>query len=509
LNYTSYPPNNHYTNSDIFQTITPIIRGLWFNWIVLKRINSFFELECKNLDVEPILVGVSGGPDSICLLDLLIRSKKSVIIAYFNHQLRPEADQETNYIGGLANKVGVPFVNGSRDVKTYSIEHKLSIEEAARILRYEFLFTQARKMGAPVIAVAHHADDQVETVLMHFLRGAGLSGLKGMLPITRLPQFDTEVHLIRPLLRTWRSEIEQYCRENGLQPLQDQSNLDQTFFRNRLRHSLIPELETYNPGFKKVLLRSVENLAGDLALVNDVIDKAWETCDVKIGKNYVSIDLNGLQRGSAGVQRNIIRLAASKLKPEIRDISFETLERAIRYTIEEKNNSVKVDFSDGLYLYKELGRLFIADRYAKLPMIGWPQITVGSDLRMGETLQLNGDWFLIIEGGGTPEIEKIRKNNDSYQAWLDADLVRGLLHVRGRKNGDRYQPLGKMEGTIKISDLFINQKIPSRARMNWPLVCLDNEIVWIPGFRPAHRYRVTEKTTKSLHLRVVKPGENE
>lgn len=493
---------------DFISKPPPELRGLWFNWIVLKRINSFFELECKNLAVEPILVGVSGGPDSLCLLDLLIQSRRSVIVAYFNHQLRPEANHEADYIRGLAKKMRVPFVSGSRDVKTYSIGHKLSLEEAARILRYKFLFKQARKLGAPVIAVAHHADDQVETVLMHFLRGAGLSGLKGMLPVTRLPQFDEEIQLIRPLLRTWRSEIEQYCRENGLQPVQDESNLDPAFFRNRLRHNLIPLLETYNPGFKKVLLRSAENLAGDLILVNDVIDKAWSTCDVKIGKDYGSIDLEGLLESSVGVQRYIIRLVAIKVKPDIRDISFETVERTIGYAMEGKNIRVKVDFSDGLYVSKESGRLIIADRFVKLPVLGWPQVIIESDLQIGIPLHLNGHWRLVIVEG-TPEIEKIKKNDDSYQAWLDADQVIGNLHVRGRKNGDRFQPMGMTDGSIKISDLFINKKIPSRVRINWPLVCFENEIVWIPGFMPAHRCRVTQKTTKSLHLKVIKPGDDE
>ena len=132
-------------------------------------------------------------------------------------------------------------------------EQKLSLEEAARILRYRFLFAQARSEGAEVVAVGHTADDQVETVLMHFLRGAGLPGLKGMAGRTILPEFDPKIPLVRPILHLWRSETEAYCQEHGLQPVYDPSNRDETYFRNRLRHSLIPELEKYNPRFKNTL----------------------------------------------------------------------------------------------------------------------------------------------------------------------------------------------------------------------------------------------------------------
>ncbi|MFH2040471.1 MAG: tRNA lysidine(34) synthetase TilS, partial [Chloroflexota bacterium] len=214
----------------------------------MDRLEFFLEHECKGLNLDPILVGVSGGPDSLCLLDVLVKAKRPVIVAHFNHLLRPESDQEAEHVKHMAQHYGLPFVTGSQDVKAFASKNGFSLEEAARKLRYRFLFAQAHKLGAMVIAVAHQADDQVETVLMHFLRGAGLNGLKGMIPVTLLPEFDPEIRLIRPLLRTWRKDIEAYCETHKLDTVEDLTNLDQTYFRNRLRHSLIPTMETYNPG---------------------------------------------------------------------------------------------------------------------------------------------------------------------------------------------------------------------------------------------------------------------
>ena len=443
----------------------------------------------------------------MCLLDLLVRSKKSVIVAHFDHQLRPDSEKEATYICELASKLELPFICGSKDVKAFADEHKLSIEEAARKLRYEFLFSQARRMGAHTVAVAHHADDQVETVLMHFLRGAGLSGLKGMKAVTQLPEFDEDIRLIRPLLRTWRREIEKYCRENELKPIQDESNLDQTYFRNRLRHRLIPDLETYNPGFKMSLLRTAENLAGDFDLVNEVIDKAWEKSGVQIAEGYVSFKLETLREMSIGVQRHLLRRVANLLKPGIRDVNFEAVERIIRFIKEEKAGNYRVDYTDGLFVFVEVGNIFIADRPAELPLKEWPQILVESELRVGIPLQLEGDWSLLVEDVESPEIDIIRLYNDPFQAWLDVECVRGDLKVRGQKSGDRFQSMGMVNGSMKITDLFINEKIPRRARKNWPLVCINNEIVWIPGYRPAEGYRLTSSTRRSLHFRLRKTGE--
>jgi tRNA(Ile)-lysidine synthase len=468
---------------------------------MLENLELFFEQECSSLDLDPILVGVSGGSDSLCLLDLLARTGRNVLVAHFNHQLRPESDREMEQVRELAQNYGLPFVSASQDVKRFATDYHFSLEEAARKLRYRFLFKQAREAGAQVIAVAHHADDQIETVLMHFLRGAGLSGLKGMAAVTILPEFDANIRLVRPLLRTWRIEIEAYCREHNLEPLEDQSNADTTYFRNRLRHQLIPELEGYNPGFKQVLLRSAESLGGDFQLLHEVLEDFWTRTVVETGPGYLVFDLRNLQGASPAMLRNIFRRAVVHLNSDLRDVNFEAVERLVRFVRQVPSPGRQVDFTDGNHVFTEAGKFFISRRSAEIPSPQWPSIQQQIHVNIGHPLKLDVNWQLIIQEEPVPaNLETIFSNEDPFQAWMDADRVQGTLQVRSRKDGDRFQPLGMPKGSLKLSDFFINEKLPSRGRTNWPLVCLGDEIIWIPGYRSAHPYRVTGSTRRLLHF---------
>ena len=207
-----------------------------------------------------MVIGCSGGPDSLCLLHLLLelaaKLDLTLTVAHLNHQLRPEqALEDERFVRSISKRWELPLFVETQDIAKIAKARKQSIEEAARQTRYNFLGRVATTVGAQKIAVGHHADDQTETILMHLLRGTGLDGLRGMLPRTRLPLFSLkdldisarDVRLIRPLLEISRAEIEAYCHEHQLSPRQDSSNQDTTFFRNRLRHELIPILESYNP----------------------------------------------------------------------------------------------------------------------------------------------------------------------------------------------------------------------------------------------------------------------
>jgi tRNA(Ile)-lysidine synthase len=445
---------------------------------------------------KPILVGVSGGPDSLCLLDILHTAGYRVIVAHFNHQLRPEAELEAAAVSALAQDLGLAFVTASADVRSYAGEHGLSLEEAARLLRYRFLFAEAHGQAAQAVAVGHTADDQVETVLMHFLRGAGLSGLKGMEVRTLLPVFDADIPLVRPLLSLWRTDTESYCREHDLRPHYDASNTDQHYFRNRLRHSLIPELENYNPRFKESLLRTALVLQGDHLILQEVLDGAWRDLVVGKGDGWVAFDGTGLAGLTGSLRRNLIRRAAESLRPADRDFGFDALERAAAFV--EAPASGQIDFVNGLYLFAEAGKIYLAAYEADLPSADWPQITNPFPLT-GFEFKLGGRWTLsVTEDPLKPAATSLI--TDNWSAWLDADRVGDGLNVRLPGPGDRFQPLGMDTGSIKLSDLFVNVKLPRRVRKNWPLVFAGEQIAWVPGFRLAHPFRVTENTRRVLHL---------
>ncbi len=335
-------------------------------------LEAILQEQCKLDPGRPVLAGVSGGPDSLCLLGILREAGYRVIVAHFNHQLRPEAELEAASVSELAKRLGLPFVSDSTDVRRYAQEQSLSLEEAARILRYRFLFKAAREQAAQAVAVGHTADDQVETVLMHFLRGAGLSGLRGMEYRTILPVFDARIPLVRPLLSLWRVDTEAYCHENSLQPHFDVSNTDTVYFRNRLRHALIPELEKYNPRFKESLVRSAHSLQDDHSILQEILDGAWRDVFIEKGEAWVAFDRPKLIRLSRGLRRNLIRRAAESLRPDSRDFGFEALERAAAFT--EAPAGKQIDFINGLYLFAEKEKIYLAAYEADLPVAHWPQV---------------------------------------------------------------------------------------------------------------------------------------
>ena len=279
---------------------------------------------------------------------LLVRSKRDVIAAHFDHQLRDESSSEAEFVAAIAAKYGIPFITGSGDVKGFAKENGYSLEEAARKARYTFLFSTAREMGARSIAVAHNADDQVETVVMHFTRGAGLSGLKGMTPSIILPEFDLQIPLIRPILHVWRSEILQYCSEHALEYVEDATNLDQTYFRNYLRHHLIPELESKNPGIKKTIQKSSTSLSGDLELIRELVDQFWSQVFIRAGHGFIAFDLSLMRSASVPLLRNILRRAVQQLNPAIRDLDFDAVERGVSFISSNYSVSATIDLIEGV-----------------------------------------------------------------------------------------------------------------------------------------------------------------
>jgi tRNA(Ile)-lysidine synthase len=460
-----------------------------------------------------VVIGVSGGPDSLCLLDLARQiSGLKIIVAHFNHQLRPEADQEAEFVKRVAEQMQLPYVSEAADVGSYAEEQKLSLEEAARNLRYRFLFKRARSEGAGAVAVGHTADDQVETVLMHFLRGAGLAGLKGMARRTLLPEFDPEIPLVRPILHLWRKETEAYCHEHELQPVYDPSNSDETYFRNRLRHSLIPELEKYNPRFKQTLLRTAEAMAGDYEALTEAVDSTWLKVVVREEPDHIMFLASALEMLPSGLKRNIIRRAMENLRPGMRNLDFETLERAATFVVPNTQslppNMVprQVELSGGLTLYREGEAIYLAALEADLPSAQWPLIDKIHELAVNGQVRLNINFILsAMELEAEADWTEAYENGDPFTAWVDADRSGNLFTVRARRAGDIFSPLGMNRQTVKMREFYINVKIPRRARAGWPLVCAGDEIVWVPGYRMAHPFRINEKTKRVVKL-MLKAG---
>lgn len=478
---------------------------------MLTHFGKFFRIDFRLNKYKPLLVGVSGGPDSLCLLDLLIKCDFEVVIAHLNHKLRSDAetDAEARWVGGLAASLGVKFVSEDCDVQAMADAKGYSLEQAAREGRYRFLFEQAEIFGAQAVVVGHNADDQIETILMHFLRGAGLDGLLGMQQISVPNPWSAEIPLLRPLLTSWRSQILDYCDTHHLTPLMDSSNTDTKFFRNRLRHKLVPLLEEYVPGIRPRLQQMSEILTDDRAVLDEITTGAWATTLREQGNGFVTFDVLKLANQPLAIQRRLIRRAMAAIRPNIRDLDFAAVERALSI-LQSQPGLQQQDVCLGVRAFIEEGIFYLAASEADLPSQQWPQMPVDENslaMTLPAKQALAEGWFL------TAEIIKVEanfreqalKNRDPYRAWIDVGEQVPHLNIRSRQPGDRLAPFGMGGTSKKLSNFMIDQKIPKRARAKWPLVCVEDKIIWVVGQRQAHGTGVREDTQQVLFLELIAP----
>ncbi len=476
---------------------------------MIKKLQAVLESQCDLKINKPVLVGVSGGADSLCLMDVLAQAGYRLTVAHLNHGLRPEAGAEAERVRNYARKIGVEFISGKVDVHALKrIEH-LSLEEAARVVRYRYLFSKAIEIGAQAVAVGHTADDQVETIFMHLLRGAGLAGLRGMQYRTIPTAWSNEIPLVRPLLGVWRAEILEFILSRGYEPVFDASNLDITYFRNRLRHELIPMLESYNPMLRRNLWQMGEILREDYRYIQGQVQAAWNACNLESGEDFLVFARPRILEQPEAIQRYLIKMAIEGLRPGIRDLDYLTLERA-RNFISTPTRSRKVEITQGLVLTQSRERLILSDAGFDPSASKYPNTLPGKTLELqipGE-VHLAGGWVICSTLLHTsPDlVAVIQANTDPFQAWLDADARISELTVRSRLPGDRIKPLGMKGHSLKLSDFMVNIKLPQAARPGYPLICghcdIDgsNEILWVPGFRQSDDCRVSSETQRIIWL---------
>lgn len=283
---------------------------------------------------EILIVGVSGGPDSVCLLHLLVvlrqRLDIKLHVAHLNHLLRgADSEEDALYVSQLAEQLDVGATFGQRDVESYRSKHRMSLEEAARYVRYQFFADVANSLGADRIVLGHTANDQMETILMHIIRGTGVYGLQGMQPLTQLESVaDTKLVIVRPLLPVLREEIETYCQQYALEPRRDSSNLSSSHLRNRIRNELVPLLREYNPGIDKALLRTADTVSIDLSFLRYYVSLIWDSVVSKRGGELV-LSTEKIISLHPALQRYILREATGQLLGNLKDIELKHIEKMI------------------------------------------------------------------------------------------------------------------------------------------------------------------------------------
>jgi len=465
---------------------------------------------------QQLVVGVSGGPDSLALLHLLTRLRPEydlrLRVAHLNHGLRPSADEDSEFVTQIAKAWDVPCTVERADVAAIAKAEHLSIEEAGRLARYAF-FT---RLG-PVAAVAHNADDQAETVLMHLLRGSGLAGLRGMLPkrVMAVSPGESRLEIVRPLLGTSRADIEAYVAAHGLRPRIDPTNTDTTFFRNRLRRELLPFLETYNPNIRQILRRTAEVVAGEHELLRGLVEQTWNnTLAVEAKRQPTSVSPDAVRKSSQSeskavvfdlirwralplpLQRALLRQAINRLRPGLRDVDFTPVENAIAW-LQTAESGHTADLLGGLCV-KIVGSTLIVGPWSVSPPPqeargALPEVSLGIP---GATQFLDWQFTTEIVAASDP-------HPDRWTAFIPASFM--PLTVRIRRPGDRFKPLGLNGHTLKLSDFMINRKIPATERDQWPLVVSGATVLWVCGYRLAEQANQdnSEKLLKILLQRLV------
>ncbi len=473
---------------------------------------------------ERVVVGVSGGPDSLCLLHVLTRLQPeyglALHVAHLDHQLRgQESATDAEYVAGVAREWGLPCTVGQVDVRAAARANRMAVEEAARRARYAFLAQIAAVTDSRTIAVGHNADDQAETVLMHWLRGSGLGGLRGMLPRSRLGDYrlpeavgegamPKDLWLVRPLLETPREVILRYCESERLEPRFDRSNLDTTFFRNWLRQTVLPLLAQHNPEVRDVLCRSAQVLAEDYALLRELLEQAWPSLVVEESAGRISFDLVAWRDLPVSLQRSSLREAVHRLRRTLRDIGFVHIEDAVGVA-RQGSAGQKATLPQGLMLSVGYNRLTVADAEAGEALPDWPLLDpLAAPVPVaipGRTSLPGSGWALEADLVSRTSLPSgWEENSDPWVAYLDWPEASGPLWLRARRPGDRFRPMGLGEREVKLADWLTNRKVPRAARTSLPLLFGQNGIVWVCGQRLDERARVRRDSERVLVLHFVR-----
>jgi len=495
---------------------------------LLRQVRQTIDQHDLFVTGDRVVVGVSGGPDSLCLLHVLQRLRKevgySICVAHLNHGARGgDSRADARFVRSIAEHWNLPVTVEDQDVPALAREHGTSFEETARRVRYAFLARVALERGARKIAVGHNADDQSETVLMHFLRGSGPAGLRGMLPITPISDYRllapflrgvggeeqlAALSIVRPLIDVPRSAIEQYCAENGLRPRFDRSNLDVTYFRNRLRRELLPLLETYNPGIRQRLRHTAAVVAADYELLAGGRAEAWSRVVGLESGSAIEFDLPGWRQLPVSLQRSVLRQAVYQLRHTLRDVSFSHIEAARLVALRGRTGD-QATLPKGLMLTVDYDGITLASE-GDIGTAPCEPLLVRSEaisVRLpGVTKLPGGDWVLRAEILQSVDCDLPLREASDWTIYLDADALTRPLDLRPRRPGDRFEPQGMGGHSVKVSDFMVNVKVPRAWRDRVPLLVSAGRIAWVCGRRVGERFLVSDTTRTMVRLSFEQVG---
>ena len=443
---------------------------------------------------DTVVVGVSGGPDSVALLHCLVALREKwcvrLVVAHLNHQLRGEtADQEAAFVERLARTLTIPCDIDSREVAAYGAEHRMSIQEAAREVRYAFYDEVATRHGAGKIAVGHQANDNAESMLIHLLRGTGPKGLAGIPPVR-------DGRIIRPLIDASRGQILRFLQEGGFEYVRDRSNLDPKYLRTRIRHEMLPFMkERFNPGVVDALTRLASILRREEDFLNSQVDRAFQDLVQGQKTDRITLSAPGLARLHPALLRRVVRQAVWSIRGDLKRLGHDHVEAVVPLA-RGPLPSGRLDLPNGVQV--------VRDRDDVIFSVGPPESRPRFEYHVagpGTTLirEINTRLRLSV---CDPHGVGVTSGHPPTRAFLDLEAAPFPLTVRSMKRGDRFRPLG-MSGSQKLKAFFINRKVSRSERHRCALLLSGHTIVWVGGYRIDDSAKVTEKTKRVLRAELL------
>ncbi len=452
-----------------------------------------------------ILVGVSGGADSVTLIHVLyeiapIFSLK-LGIAHLNHSLRKnESDDDAGFVNALSKKLNLPCFIEKKDVTKYKTENKLSVEEAGRRMRYAFFEDIAIKEGFNKIALGHTANDNAELVLMYLLRGSGPLGISGIPPLRG--GLKNNLLIIRPLIKTLRPEIEGYISCKGLSHIIDKSNMDEKYLRNKIRHNLIPHLnKNYNSKIVETLNRLASIVRSENEWMEEELAADIKKTIIKEEPDKIVCSVSEIKALHPAARNRISRIAILKVKGDLRRISLSHIE-LMSAQLESDSDNWSLDLPDRIRVTRTGESLVISKEKSALRCISTRHKNKEQEVY---EYVINKPESMIAGKEGIKIIFSEIKDNSSENifkskpgvAFFDMDKICFPLILRNYRHGDRFTPLG-MSGSQKIARYLINKKVSAESRLKIPVMLSNNKIIWLAGHIIDDSVKVTQNTRKII-----------
>lgn len=448
---------------------------------IINRIKKTIEENSLIEKGDLIILGASGGPDSQFLAYALNDLRKDfdfdLVLAHFNHLHRKEAIEDERLVKETAQKLDLTFKSRSASMDEYAKKLKISPEDAGRRLRYEF-FRSLKKDGKAKIAVAHTLDDQAETVLMRIVRGTGVEGLRAM-------AYKND-DIIRPILDIKKEELLLYLDRENIPYHIDKTNGETDYTRNKIRLDVIPELESINPNFKEALVKLSHIACDEIAIKETHMEKIYQKILTESGPGYEVFDKNNFEKLKKEEKASLLRMAISRIKGEVRDISKENIDTFL--SLEDLQTGKEIIKDDLIFRKSYKTYILSLDKKRK-------KTTKLATISLGEEVNFEGYKIRVSR------VDSLDKKKTKTIAYFDEDKLTFPLKLRFRENGDSFRPFG-MKHRKKLKDLFIDAKVDRVKRDRIPLVLSDDKIIWVTGLRSSEDFKVDPWTKNIVKIEV-------